>query len=780
MNAFLKGIGNVLKTIFVRPFTWYFGLPLGKKIWVGLVSFVGLCIAVALLPLILFYSVSTGVLGKMPSDAELLAVKNYQASEVYSADSVLLGRYFVQNRSDATYEEVTHYLFDAIIATEDARFYQHTGVDTKSLLRVLFKSVLLGQHTGGGSTISQQLAKNLFGRKNYGWLTMPVIKIREAIIANQLEHLYSKKEILMLYVNTVSFGEDTYGITTASQRFFNKTPDKLSIEEAAVLAGTLKSPTYYNPRKNSSNALRRRNVVLSQLEKYNYISSNEYAELTNKPLLLNYIKLDNSEGTAPYFRDFLKTEVIKILGNYKKNDGSEYDLYTDGLQIYTTLHSRVQKYAEEATVHHLKRIQPLLDRDLKQQAFFNSHRKIVIRELQQSPRYKMLADKGFSEKEIIQKLQEKDSLVINTLSGQKNLYMSPMDSVKQMLGSLQAGVLVVDPHTGNILAWVGGSNFKQVQYDHIKAQRQAGSVFKPVVYAQALKRGVQPCDFIANQEVTYTQYDDWTPANSSERENGRYSMAGALANSVNTISVDLCMQSGISNVIALARSLGIESDLPPKPSIALGTAEMSLWELTGAYTAFANNGNKAALQFITSIVNDRGEQIIRVKPAFKNVFTAEQAHTMTNMLCNVVDKGTAHELRGVYGLRGSIAAKTGTTQDHKDGWFMGYTSGMLAGVWVGADNPAIHFSGMNQGRGSATAMPIWAGLYKRIAADPQLRYLVTKPFPFVNDIACDMYKDDTFIQKIFQRKNRKNNEAGLDGKEEKRSKKNKKERKKKK
>ena len=331
MNKFLKWISSIFKTIFIRPFTWYFNLPLVKKIWVGILSFVLICITIALFPVLLFYGVSTGMIGKMPGDKELLAIKSYQASEIYSADSILLGRYFVENRSDAKYEEVTQYLFDAIIATEDARFFEHKGIDTKSLVRVLFKSILLGKNAGGGSTISQQLAKNLFGRKNYGWLNMPIIKIREGIIANQLERLYSKKEILMLYVNTVSFGEDTYGITTASLRFFNKTPDKLNIEESAVLAGTLKSPTFYNPRKNPSNALRRRDVVLSQLQKYNYISPEEYLVLTHKPLILNYNKLDNSAAAAPYFRDHLKAEIDKILPLYKKSDGSVYNLYTDGL-----------------------------------------------------------------------------------------------------------------------------------------------------------------------------------------------------------------------------------------------------------------------------------------------------------------------------------------------------------------------------------------------------------------------------------------------------------------
>lgn len=767
-------IKKILSTIFIRPFTWYFSLSVKKKIGVSLLTIVLMALLIAVLPLLLFFSVSSGMFGAMPSDKELLAVKNYQSSEVYSADSVLLGRYFVENRSDAAFDEVSPYVFESIIATEDARFYQHTGVDTKSLLRVLIKSVLLGQNTGGGSTITQQLAKNIFGRKNYGWLTMPIIKIREAIIANQLEHLYSKNEILLLYINTVSFGEDTYGIKTASMRFFSKTPDKLLLEEAAVLAGTLKSPTYYNPRKQPVHALERRNLVLGQLLKYTYISQVEFENSIQKPLVINYSKLDNSDGIAPFFRAVVKKEVDKILVDLKKSDGTAYDLSTDGLKIYTTIHSRIQKYAEEATVAHLKRIQPMLNADLRQNRFFSKNQKTVHQELKKSQRYKNLSAKGLSEKEIFIQLNKKDTIDMPTLSGNQELVLSPVDSVQQALSSLQVGMLVVNPHTGGVLAWVGGSNFKQVQFDHVLSNRQAGSVFKPIVYAQALRSGVQPCDFIANQKITYTQYDDWTPSNSSERENGRYSMAGALANSVNTISVALCMQAGISKVIDLARSLGIESDLPSKPSIALGTADLNLWELTRAYTAFANDGKKVSLQYLTSIVDGHDKKIYSTKAEFVQVLTSDQAHTLTNMLMNVVNKGTAHELRDVYGLGGTIAGKTGTTQNHVDGWFMGYTSGMLAGVWVGADNPAIHFTGMNQGRGSATAMPIWAGLYKKISNDKELSYLVRKSFPFENNVDCEMYKDDTFIQKLFQRKNKKNKDTGLDDKKKtKRIKKNK-------
>lgn len=342
------------------------------------------------------------------------------------------------------------------------------------------------------------------------------------------------------------------------------------------------------------------------------------------------------------------------------------------------------------------------------------------------------------------------------------MFLSPMDSVRWRLSTLQIGFLVVDPHNGNVLAWVGGPDYKHFQFDHIMARRQAGSVFKPIVYAKALQSGARPCEFMPNQKITYSQYDDWAPQNANEEYKGRYSVAGALANSVNTISVHLCMRSGIQNVIELAKVMGITSELPATPAIALGAADISLWELTGAYTAFANDGKKSNLQFITSIVNEKGTRIYQSKPIITELFEPGLAHDMTNMLRLAVDKGTAHELRDNYRLNGMIAGKTGTTQEHRDGWFMGYTSSFLAGVWVGADNPAIHFSGMQQGRGSAMAMPVWAGFYRLVSQDPTLSYLVTHPFSFENNIDCEMQKEDSFFQKIFPRKNKTNNSTGLE------------------
>jgi penicillin-binding protein 1A len=763
----------LLKMIFVQPFSWYFSLSFKKKIVVGISTFTIFCLLLLSMPMLLFYFVSSGLLGKMPTDKELLVIKNYQASEVYSADSILLGRYFVQNRSDVSYENVSPYLFKAIIATEDARFYEHKGVDTRSLLRVLFKSILMGKKKGGGSTISQQLAKNLFGRKQYGFLTMPVNKIREAIIANQLEKLYNKKEIIVLYVNTVSFGEDTYGIKTSSQRFFNVSPDELQAEQAAVLAGMLKSPAIYNPRKNPEKSLERRNIVLQQMEKALYLTADESRKLQAKPLLLKYNRIDNSEGLAPYFREKLRIETEQWLREHPKADGTIYSLYTDGLKIYTTIDSRLQSYAEEATIEHLKKIQPLLRRDLKARAFFKKNYQLVTNSIKKSMRYQSLKEKLLSENEILKELQKPDSMVVFSPGEEKEMYLSPLDSVELVLSTLQIGFLVVDPHNGDVLAWVGGADFRQTQYDHIMAQRQAGSVFKPIVYAKALQTGIQPCDFIASQKITYTEYENWAPENSNEEYEGRYSVAGALANSVNTISVQLCMGAGIQNVIALARSMGIHSELPVKPSIALGTADLSLWELTGAYTTFANDGKKPDLHFITSIADEKGTILYQSKPIVVQVLEEALAHNMTNMLRNVIDKGTAIELRNRYNFKGAIAGKTGTTQEHRDGWFMGYTSKILAGVWVGADNPSVHFSTMSQGRGSAMAMPVWAGFYQRVLNDASLRYRVTTPFPFENDLDCEMHKEDNFLRKIFRKKNKTSRSTGLEEKKKDRKKKKK-------
>jgi len=764
---------KVLHLIFIQPFNWYFSLPIGKKLWVAALAFVVSLALILSFPIWLYLAVKGGAFGEMPSDSDLQDIKSYQASEVYSADSVLLGRYFVMNRSDAAYEHVNPTLFNAIISIEDARFYEHKGVDTRSLLRVLFKSIMLGKKSGGGSTLSQQLVKNLFGRDRHGLLTMPVNKIKEAIIANQIEKLYSKKDILMLYINTVSFGEDTYGIKTASQRFFNTSPDKLTAEQSATLAGMLKSPFAYNPRRNPERSLERRNLVLSQMANYGHLTKKEAEQLRKKPLGLDYHRLEHYEGLAPYFREKVRQEVEAWLSEHPKEDGTTYNIYSDGLRIYTTLNSTLQNYAEQAVKEHLTRIQPSLQNDLRANRFFKNNHRLITEGIKKSARYKNLQQSGLKHDEIIKELQKPVKLTMFGQQDEKEMEISPIDSVRLMISSLQAGFLVTNPKNGQILAYVGGPNFEYFQYDHIMAQRQVGSTFKPIVYAEALRDGIQPCDFIANQKITYTQYDNWTPENSEENYGGKYSVAGAFANSVNTISVQLCMKSGIKKVIGLARALGIKSDLPEKPSLALGTADLTLWELLGAYTAFANNGVKTDWQFLSNIQTKEGKVLYKAKPS-KNarVLSAEVAQEMTNMMRNVTVKGTGYEMRERYGFTGDIAGKTGTTQGHRDGWFVGYTNRMLAGVWVGADNPAVHFSNMEQGKGSRMAMPIWANFYKRVLRDKSVRYLASS-FPYENTIDCEMRKEDGFWGKLFRRKEKSSDQSGFEKqpKEEKKKKK---------
>jgi penicillin-binding protein 1A len=756
-------IKRIFRLIFIQPLLWFWNLSRIKKLlYGGLMTLAGITLLLSL-PIWLYVAVKSGAFGKMPSDQELLNIKNYQASEVYTADSVLMGRFFVENRSDVTFEQVNKSVFDAIISIEDARFYEHKGVDTRSLLRVLFKSVLLGKKSGGGgSTLSQQLVKNLFGRKRYGLLTMPVNKIKEAIIANQIETLYSKKDILVLYLNTVSFGEDTYGIKTAAERFFSTTPDKIAPEQAASLAAMLKSPTAYNPRTHPEQNLERRNLVLSQMAEHGYLTKNDKDQLQKSPLALDYHREAHHEGIAPYFREKIRLELEKWLQEHPNEQGKTYDLNTDGLKIYTTIHSRIQQYAEEAVKTHLAKAQSALQNDLRANRFFVKNQALLLDAIKKTPRYIALSAQGLTQEAIIKELQKTAKTTVFTQTGEKEMDISPLDSVKMMLTTLQTGFLVSNPKNGQLLAYVGGASFEYFPFDHVMAKRQVGSTFKPIVYAAALQNGTQPCDFIPNQKITYTQYENWTPQNTEDSYGGKYSVAGAFANSINTISVQLCMNVGIKKVVELARTLGIQNNLPEKPSIALGTADLTLWELLGAYTPFANNGIKTEFTYLLSVQTSQGKIIYSPAPnTGKQVLAPEIAQDITNMMRNVTSKGTGYELREKYKFTGDIAGKTGTTQDHRDAWFVGYTANLLAGVWVGADNPAVHFSNLVQGKGSRAAMPIWAGLYSRLLKDKELRYLIAN-FPFENTIDCEMQKEDGLLEKLFRRKEKNSNASGLE------------------
>jgi penicillin-binding protein 1A len=735
---------------------------------------------------ILFSCVYIGIFGRIPSGDDLKNIQNYLASEIYSADDVLLGKYYIQNRTNVNYEDIPQYLVDALISTEDARFYRHNGIDKRSILRVLFKTILLQKESsGGGSTITQQLAKNLYRRKRYFIVTTPVNKFREMIIAVRLEKVYEKKDILELYLNTVSFGENTYGIETASERFFNKHPRNLRIEEAALLIGMLKGTHIYNPKSQTEKALHRRNIVLNQMVKYGNLDINRGDSLKNLPLRLNYKKLTHNEGLAPYFREFLRLQLMDFFNNYVREDGSTYNIYTDGLRIYTTINSDLQAYAEYAVKNHLSKLQKEFDQHWKNREPWGKNDAVLMDQIEKSARYVGLKNKGFSHDEIMKVFNTPVSMQIFTWNGISERKMTPLDSVKHYFRFLHAGFIAMEAKTGYVRAWVGGINHRYFKYDHVNSRRQTGSTFKPVVYMTALENGHKPCDYIPNDSVVYKDYNNWTPRNADRSYGGYYSINGGLTHSVNTVSVNLLMKTGIKEVIQMAHDMGIKGNLPEVPSLALGTGEISLFDLIKAYNVFINKGRLVEPVFLRRIEDKNGKILFEVKPQVsdKQIISQQNAEVMIQMLRNVVDNGTASTLRTVYGFNNDIAGKTGTTQMHTDGWFVGFTPDLIAGAWVGGDNPVIRFRSLAYGQGAHTALPIWAGFMKKIYADPLYRFSKNAVFDISYDVIeqfdCPDYRDDKYdsiwdymrdrdekiidlIKRIFRKRDRRRRDDDFD------------------
>ncbi len=728
-----------------------------------------------LVALVLLYSY---VAGKVPSETELKNIQNHTASEVYSADGVLLGKYFIYERSNVSYNEISPDLIQALVATEDARFYEHTGVDGIGLLRVLVKSILLRQeNSGGGSTLSQQLAKNVFPRKHYRFLSLPLNKLREAITARKLEKVFNKKQILTLYFNTVPFGDNAYGIKVAAKRFFNKAPADLSIQESAVLIGMLKANTTYNPRKNPERSKERRNVVLEQLYKKNYLSRTTTDSLKALPLVVNYTVENHHEGLAPYFREELRKELLVWFAEHPKEDGTEYNLYTDGLKIYTTLDSRMQRYAEEAVSEHMAVLQKAFFAHWKGQKPWGKNTVVIEEAKKRCDRYKDLTAQGLSEKEITAAFNKEIPMKIFTWSGDKEVTMSPMDSLKYYQYFLQAGLLAMSPESGYVKAWVGGINHEHFQYDHVNVntKRQVGSTFKPIVYASALKQGIDPCEQFVDEKKVYEQFDGWSPGNSEEEYGGTYSMEGALTKSVNTVSVELIVRSGIDKTIQLARSMGISSELDPIPSIALGSADVSLTEMVTAYATFANEGLVNTPVYLIRIEDKNGKEIFRQKQQKpKRVLSRDDAAMLTHMLQSVVNSGTGSSLRSTYGFRGDMAGKTGTTQSQADGWFIGYTPTLVAGVWVGAEDRRVHFRSLALGKGAATALPVWAKFMAKIDRDPAFKQSRGQHFHPLSESAaeklnCVSYEEPKqgLWDRLFGKKKKEEKEEAPQEKEEK-------------
>jgi penicillin-binding protein 1A len=749
-----------LRSLFDR-FVLYFKrqTPIRK----GLIIAAGITVPIGLFVVALFLLVWMGAFGTIPSSKELAEVENPSATEVYSADSVLLGRYFIQERSAIHYEDLPKHVEEALLATEDARFYKHRGIDVISLARVLVKSIVLqNESSGGGSTITQQLAKNLYPRQSYGWLSMPVNKIREMIIAWRLESLYEKKQILILYLNTIPFADNTYGIEAAAQRFFSVPTKKLSVEQGAVLVGMLKATHSYNPRLFPERAKLRRDVVLNQMVKYEFLKEADAEKIQKKKLVLKYKSFTPHKGIAPYFRALIKRELLEWCKVNKKSNGEPYDIYTDGLQVYTTIDSRLQKFAEEAVAKQMAVLQKkFVDHWGSRDPWYKTPQ-VLTDAIRRSERYKSMVKQGLTEAEIMKEMEKKVPMTVFTWQGEKAMKMSPIDSIRHYLKFLNAGFMAMDPVDGDVLAWVGGINHNYFEYDHIKSstRRQVGSTFKPIVYAAALEQGVDPCNFISAERTTYTNIEDmdfWSPANNDGNYDREYSMEGALAYSVNTVSVKVLEQAGIPNTISLAQRMGITSKIKTVPSIALGVADISMPEMVTAYASFVNKGITVKPRYITGITTKRGKVLAKFKPSEKKTraMAAPTAEMMVHMLKRTVNEGTGGKLRWEFGVYNDLGGKTGTTQSNADGWFISISPKLVVGVWVGADDPRIRFRSTMLGQGSSTALPIAAKFYQQLNKSSQFKSITDAKFPPLTGeasalLGCPLYKSDlNFWESIF-------------------------------
>lgn len=687
-----------------------------------------------------------GLFGRLPSYSELSSISNNNASEVYTSDNVLMGRYFIENRLSIDNDDISKHVVNALIATEDSRFFEHKGIDLMSIARVMVKSILLGDASqGGGSTISQQLAKNLFPRKRLGIFTLPVGKVKEIFIASRLEKIYTKEQILTLYLNTVPFGEDIYGIEAAAHRFFSRKSKWLEPPQAATLIGMLAANTAFNPRLNPEKSLKRRNIVLGRMAEQGFIPKEKLKEYQEAPLLIKYNRIDRNTGIAPYFRNMVRMEAEQILS---EKYGDQYNLFTDGLKIVTTINSRMQRYAEEAVKEHMAQVQKQFDAHWSKKEPWAGHPEVFTNALRQSPRYKKLKDAGMSEADIMKQMETPVNTVIFTHQGDKQVSISPADSIRHYLKMLNTGFLVVHPQSGKILAWVGGIDHKSSEFDHVTSRRQPGSTFKPIVYATAMMNGIEPDQYISNEKRTYANHRNWSPANADGKYGGYYSVKGALASSVNTVSAWLIDQVGADRVVSMARRMGIESPIPEVASIALGTADVSLYEMVRAYTTFPNYGTPSSFQSIVSITDREGKVLYKHKrhePA-EPAFSQDAAYYMVDMLEEVINSGTGRSLRYNYGLKSQLGGKTGTTQNNSDGWFIGFTPTLVGGVWVGADQPVVRFRSTSLGQGAYMAMPIFAKLMQRVERDPMLANYCnstfkTPPEELQEHMYCELFSE---------------------------------------
>ncbi len=687
-------------------------------------------IAVILLFVIFILSIYFGSEGRVPTNKEVQLFRNMEASEIYSIDNVLLYRFDRENRFNIPFDSIPTHVVEALIASEDARFYEHSGVDLKSLMRVMVKTVILGdKSSGGGSTISQQLVKNYFPRKSYRFLSTPRNKFEEMVAAYKLEDHFSKEQIIEFYFNTVPFGDSAFGIENASQRFFSTTTSELTIEQGAVLVGMLKATYTYNPIKFPEVSKDRRDVVLNLMSQENYISEKFKDSLVAIPLLTQPKRLKRHQGKAKYFTEYVRLLMKDWLDYNRKPSGKEYDLHKDGLKIYTSLNYAMQQYAEEAVAKRLKILQSGFDRQWQGEDPWKETPVVYSNAVKNSNRYKSLKSQGLSEELIMDSLNKPVEMKIFSHDGDRNVSMSPLDSIKNSLRLLHAGFIAIEPQTGHIKAYVGGIDENYFYYDHVKSKRQVGSSFKPFVFGAAIENGVSPCEMYPNRLIKYPQYDDWEPHNSDYIYGGEFSVWGALAVSVNTVTVQIMEKVGLSKVISLAKNMGIETDLPPVASLSLGTAELSLLEMARSYTTFPNYG-KPMHEVSLIRIEDRDGVSLNVLPVkeAEPVYSYETGEIMVEMLKRVVTQGIAGPMRYDYQLYGDLGGKTGTSQSQADGWYVGFSSNLVTGAWVGAQNPAIHFKTMEMGQASNTALPINGEFLRMLNKDEDFQHYLREDF----------------------------------------------------
>jgi len=746
-------------------------MKLNKKRLKKFIKPIGFSLLGLLLAFICFYaSIYFGLWGKIPSKETIAELKQSQATQILDRNEDLIGKLYIYDRQSIKYSDFPQHLLDALIATEDVRFYEHNGVDNKSLLRVFFKSILLSDDSsGGGSTITLQLAKNLFGRDRSGAIGLVVNKIKESIVAKRIEKIYSKKEILTMYLNTVPFPDNTYGIESASEKFFNVRTKDLSLTQSAILVGSLKANHYYNPRLFPDNAKQRKNVVLQQMVNYGYLDTEKANVTKQEDVVLDYQYYAPNQGLAPYFRAEIKKQLDTILDQkqFRKPNGERYNLFHDGLKIYTTLDNTMQRYAEEAMREHMKDLQSQYEKAYGKNAPWLKNKPTFIAAKKRLKRYKALKSQGLSEKDINDSLSKPYETELFSWDDEKGeaQSLSTLDSLEYYMKFLNAGMISLDPKSGEIRSYVGGIDYRYFQFDHIsQSKRQVGSTFKPIVYTAAIENGMPPCTYFPTKAITYTDVDNWTPTNASDipdDDDLNYSLEKALSNSVNTVAVKVLYETGIETVIDQAHKMGIKSDIEEVPSIALGSANLSMIELAKAYTPFVNESVPSTPIFITKIEDKNGNLIASYEdlyPKAKNeekAFKDETRQAMLEFMKATVDEGTANRLRSKYQLTNAIAGKTGTTQDNKDGWFVGITPKLITVTWVGNDNQQIGFSSTGIGQGANSALPIFAKYFQKLNSDSNYNAITQASFEetseeVLSSLDCEPNKTDGFFKRLFK------------------------------